>query len=1164
MKIKKLSHKKYVCIFILAVSMLFCIGAFHGRQIAHATDNQPVQSDSADQLDSADQKTSSFTFQKKMSFKVLRAAVTNGQIDTEKKVPVTTYIGDTKQEEQKNIPVGVINENTVPKITNARFVGAYVVFPKTDTEPEKETQIYYTNVYTEKSDTGDQSKTYTYYAYSPTPETGVLLEGDAYIKLKYEAAYDISYRVEDKKGNELSDGLHEEDKGGYFVTPTTKLETGNQLNIHFVEGKISGNTGSYHLRKLYKSPTSDLNKKTPISFDSDNSGKTDITQATTIVAVVDQDQTYRMHVVNPFADHHGHICWKGYSGWTYNSTTGQFEGNWTDGPTDRDTDMPIYARPKICNPDDPKAVTVVKEANGKEHGVCYADVGNKNGTSYDTKDDENGFQDILYNNQDKFDSYTKSELKDESGNVVNAANHPATTTAAPGGTFYFVMYSQRGTEWEFSRLSINGTNLKAVYDGQVHDTPIGNGMIAHFKYDSSENKANSYKDIHLEKDRNGSNLRSKQRLKFECWVSHASSDIYVDFDCVEKETESLTLTKAKGIKRIVASSYDEDHHGKLWWDSLYNGQPYYRQNGFGNWIEKNKEGKDSPNYEYTASQDEETNNLPKVLFTEKDQDSWQTSGGTHAKMEDVNGYYYDKHRYLYYDALPGYDERTINVSITGAQNNNDVKNGPIWRMPQGYYNGDLDNPVNKALDEAISNDYTNYIDYYSMHMRHRNIAISMDPYKYKATYDLDGGTLNGQSTYVDSQEYTIEKDSNHILMPTATPVKKGYAFVGWEYEPLNIKYIDQKDQLRQVLLPNEKFEINDTTYDYGLDTVTKPISYFKYVSNGRLIESYTKQLASKPVYVDKDGADNHFAFKALWVNRDNLPAGKDIYTIKTYKQVTSKDYESLNKDEKYQDATTKKLYRIVSSNDYLGTIDQTIIGIPPQADNGYVFNKQASTVKLTHFKKTGANPEPDTLKYFYDFDGSQNLTIKHVTSGNMGDQNQSFAVYVTLKDSKGNPFNGEKAVEGTNATIWGGANTTGASTTGSLKFDNGIAKISLKGNQWLTIKNVKIGSYYDIKEYSSGLYTTQYEIDQQGKSNNAISNASIVKNGNPIVTIYNVRDVPETGIYMPSDHPGQMFALLLLGAGAFYLVYKKNERRIKRIILVSTLKIEDMIKVHHK
>ncbi len=65
MKIKKLSHKKYVCIFILAVSMLFCIGAFHGRQIAHATNNQPVQSDSADQLDSADQKTSSFTFQKK-------------------------------------------------------------------------------------------------------------------------------------------------------------------------------------------------------------------------------------------------------------------------------------------------------------------------------------------------------------------------------------------------------------------------------------------------------------------------------------------------------------------------------------------------------------------------------------------------------------------------------------------------------------------------------------------------------------------------------------------------------------------------------------------------------------------------------------------------------------------------------------------------------------------------------------------------------------------------------------------------------------------------------------------------------------------------------------------------------------------------------------------
>lgn len=1151
-------YKKAICLFILAISLLLCLGTFYNRQIANAATSQ---GDTVDQLDTADQKTSSFVFQKKMSFRVLRAAVTNGEIDPEKNVPVTTYIGDTKQEEQKNIPVGVINENTVPKITGARFVGAYVEFPDTG----KETQIYYTGRYSEP-DVKDQKKTntYTYYAYSPTPETGVLLEGKAYIKLEYEATYDLSYRVEDEQGNKLSDGLQEEDTGGYFVTPTTKLTQGTQLNIHFIpQRKASEGGKDYELKKLYIQKNDKEKTQTAIAFDDDDAAKADISDDSTVVAVVSPVTKYRMHVVNPFSDHHGYICWKGYVGnynpKIYDSNTNPFENVEDNGSLTDAKGNTIHAIPAICDPNDKACIGTVKDAKGNVHGVRY--IGN-----------DNADPNFLYDNQDQFCSYTTAELKDENKHVVNEAGNPATTTAAPGGTFYFVMYSQRGTNWQFSRLSINGVALDAIYDGKVHDTKLKNGMVAHFKFDRYEDYNNydvNY-DLHLEKDRQNRNSlrKANKRLKFECWVSNASSDINVDFSCDAKDNESLTLTKAQGIKRIVASSYDEDHDGNLWWDSLYNGKPYWRKKGSldWTWTEYNKDGQLSPNNVYNAS-----DTLPHELFNETDGlDPWTkdktpafstATNSYHTKMEDrPNDKYKDLYRYLYYDTLPGYDERTTKVHITGAsdQSSHDVNYGSITLVPQSYHTKDTDNSSNKALSQAIRDGYTNYIQYYSKHMRHRNIQITMDPYKYKAIYDLDGGTLNGQDKYTDSQEYTIEEGANHILMPTATPVRKGYVFAGWQCTSTNIdpQFKDYKSKPR---MPNEKYEINATTYDYGLDTEEQKITYSYYDPNKKTEVT----VPERKFYVDKKDANNRFEFKALWVDRHNLPAGKDVYTIKTYKQVTSKDYESLNKDEKYQDETTKKLYRIVSSNDYLGTIDQTIIGIPPQEDDGYVFNKQASTVKLTHFKKTGANPEPDTLKYFYDFDGSQNLTIKHVTSGNMGDQNQSFDVYVTLKDSKGNPFNGEKAVEGTNATIWGGANTTGASTTGSLKFDNGIAKISLKGNQKLTIKNVDIGSY-DIKEYSSGLYTTQYEIDQQGKSNNAISNASIVKNGNPIVTIYNVRDVPETGIYMPNDHPGQMFALLLLGAGAFYLVYKKNERRIKRMILVSTLKIEDMIKVHHK
>lgn len=1139
-------YKKAICLFILAISLLLCLGTFYNRQIAHAT---TPQSDTADQLDTADQKTAIFTFQKKMSFSVLKTAVANGDIDKENQVPITAYIGETEQKTPATMQAGVINETTMPKIPGARFVGAYVEFPDT----QEETQIYYTGRYTE-TDAQNKETSYTYYAYSPTPETGVLLEGNAYIKLVYEATYDIAYQVVDEQEKKLSDGLQEGDTGGYFVTPTTKLAQTTQLNIHFIpQRKASDGGQDYELKKLYiqKDQT-----KTAIAFDDDDAAKADISGNSTVVAVVSPVTKYRMHVVNPFSDHHGYICWKGYAG-NYNPNTNTFDNVEDNGSLTDAKGNTIHAVPAICDPSDKACIGTVKDAQGNVHGVRYLN-------------NDNADPDFLYDNQDQFCSYTILPLTDEKGNVVNKAGNAATTTAAPGGTFYFVMYSQCGTNWQFSRLSINGVALDAIYDGKVHDTKLKNGMVAHFKFDRYEDYNNydvNY-DLHLEKDRQNRNSlrKANKRLKFECWVSNASSDINVDFSCDARNSESLTLTKAQGIKRIVASSYDEDLNGNLWWDSLYNGKSYWRKKGLSDltWTEYNKDGQLSPNNVYNAS-----DTLPHELFNETDGTGKFTQDKTplfssatnsyHTMMEDRSGYQ-NLYRYLYYDTLPGYDERTTKVHITGAsdQSSQDVNYGSITLVPQSYHTKDTNNLSNKALSQAIREGYTNYIQYYSKHMRHRNIQITTDPYKYKAIYDLDGGTLNDQDKYTDSQEYTIEEGSNHILMPTATPVKKGYVFAGWQYTPINCKYdATQKTSLTKTLMPNEKYVIYDKTYDYGLDTEKQEITYSYYDPDAN-----TEKTATGTFYVDKEDANNRFEFKALWVDREHLPAGKGIYTIKINKQVSQKDYNALSDDQK----TTKngKYYRIISSNDYLGTMGQTIIGIPPQADAGYTFNKDESNVKLKKFMQTGETPEPSTLQYYYDFDGSQNLTIKHITSGNMGDQNQLFDITVTLKDNNGDPFTGEKDVEGTNATIWGGAQTTGSSATGTLNFDrNGQATIHLRGNQQLIIKNVDIGSY-DVSEASSTLYTTQYQIDQQDKTDKAISDASIVKNGNPIVTIYNVRDIPETGINMPRNRPGQMMAFIITGCGAFYFVYKRNERRIRRMILVAIQKMEDFTQVHHK
>ena len=110
-----------------------------------------------------------------------------------------------------------------------------------------------------------------------------------------------------------------------------------------------------------------------------------------------------------------------------------------------------------------------------------------------------------------------------------------------------------------------------------------------------------------------------------------------------------------------------------------------------------------------------------------------------------------------------------------------------------------------------------------------------------------------------------------------------------------------------------------------------------------------------------------------------------------------------------------------------------------------------------------------------------------------------------------------------------------------MSFTNGEAHITLKANQYIVFKNIQPGTY-SVEETKDTLYVTQYQLNQETKQDTAIENKTINRNDSPIVTIYNVRDMPETGI-IDSHKPMIVFVLGLLSlllCGCLLWIRKKR------------------------
>lgn len=1000
-------------------------------------DEQSTEKDDADKSEASEATDETPVFKARMKFATLKryAKEAPEKVAEDKKTSVRIY-EDGDYKEDYDLKCGKISEKTdenpngnVPHRDGKEYEGAFVVTYEKGTDEsgneiediKNEDEIKYIDTYTETDAEGNEKK-HVYYAFSDTPDTGILLNENQYIKLVYRTVYPVSYEVRqgsvdgtvlNKDGTLGKDGTAKMGSGGGFKSAATKLEKGDDLNLQFQEEKNAGKEGKdYVLKEMYLEAADGT--KTKIETDSSNMAKIEaekISGAVKLIAVVEPVEKYKLIVTNTSS---GHVCWAGH---------GDEKNSNTAAPYSVDAS-------KFC--------------------------------SYDTD-----------------------------GTVTGTKG--ATVTADPNGTIYWVMYSQTGSKWQLQHLIVNGVYVDTTCDGKVHDTDLGNGMTAHFQYIGDEKKDSHLKD----------NARA-ERSKFACWVTNVSSDIKVDFECESEKRETLTLVQADGIQQVVASTYDRAGIGflaKNYWDGIYNGDNNQKEHS----------GQKFPNMTLTGS------DIGKDLVNEywsRSKDGHRNSDNKHTSVEDKKSDGYGS-RYVYFKTKAGYDPVTLRAKISGQST--ELQALSITQLATNTYKKDLFGWIttedNKSVKTAKDQGYNWFVTYEGVGQYFRQLSLSASPYKYAVTYDLQGGKIDGADTYTDSNSgnYTIEDGKNRIIMPLATPTKEGYVFQGWKLIPTNEKYKDA--DLGNTLDVAGRFEINATTYEYGLVTEKT---------------TYTLDKTTYTDYNPVSGGAHTFAFQAQWVKEDDTTSTKANYTITAYREITKTAYDALAENAR----TTKngKYYQKISGpTTHVGTVGETVIGIPADPEVGYVLSDDSVT-KLENFKETGNTATE--LIYYYDV--VHTLTVKKTATGDYADKTKEFSVTVTVKDAQDKALTGSYDATGEADNV----------KDGKITFTNGTATLLLKDSESVTISGLPTGTYSVSETLSTDVdkknYTATYSVDGATATDTAPSNQALkfdlntdnkVKNAASSVTITNTRcEETPTGVVDGQSPNGMLAAILVLFA----------------------------------
>lgn len=426
-------------------------------------------------------------------------------------------------------------------------------------------------------------------------------------------------------------------------------------------------------------------------------------------------------------------------------------------------------------------------------------------------------------------------------------------------------------------------------------------------------------------------------------------------------------------------------------------------------------------------------------------------------------------RHIYvYDVLPGFNPYKVNVDVyyDGVLARQFDENFPIGTDPSKI----ADQYTTKYRDwdsfknDVVAKDYPYAFALLQNKCHNQMMHISAEVYAYQVEYDLDGGTFANEAldktkytistdkqTVTEKQTYSIDKGAVSTNMPMAVPAKDGYVFVGWKLVKEDTTVYSQ----------NQQFVIDENSVQYAQGDEKK-----------------------------NDGLK--FVFKAVW--EDASTSDKVPYTISYYKE--SANGTIINDG---------KTYELMYEANKVGVRGAEVVVIDDHnPGDAYKLNDAISKVKIDSLEY-GVD---DEIYFYYDlYTATHDLQISKTVAGKFGDQTKEFTINLTMKDSKNVGTEGSFFYEGF------GVGGVDAPTDDVVTFVDGKASITLKGGQYIKLKEIPEGYTYTVTEadYTALGYVTTYE-------GHGASDAGVIytmAQEDEVVSITNTKDAttePETGV----------------------------------------------------
>lgn len=279
-----------------------------------------------------------------------------------------------------------------------------------------------------------------------------------------------------------------------------------------------------------------------------------------------------------------------------------------------------------------------------------------------------------------------------------------------------------------------------------------------------------------------------------------------------------------------------------------------------------------------------------------------------------------------------------------------------------------------------------------------------------------------------------------------------------------------------------------------------------------------------------------------WTSRDHTEAKVNVQLQrrKTHTDVWENvENTVLNENKKWEHQFDVDLYYELPSTekDFVKTWQYRVVEID---GNGTPIEQNGQMTAGENLYRVGYRFDTDKQAWVVENTRLLDLTVSKVVEGKAGDRTKEFVFDIQASDSGGKALNGDYSYIG---SVKAGFDTQSQKPdNGTLTFQNGKARITLKHGQQIQIKNLPVNAQITVTEQSAKGYQTSYTVNGENKNGGSLT---LIKHST--VDVVNKKsDIAATGITDDIRGIGAglgMAAIAVLSFGGLALLRLKKGRK---------------------